>query len=285
MIVSEAFGSGNATRGQGASGERRYVVTGVVLPTDDEADVMDAVATAAPTTFGSLERKSIAIEQLTNDVWTATVSYASADASPPVGYSGYLTTFSTNGGTETVQLALATTSTSLVTGLTAPDVGNAINVDGDGNPQGVEIVVPRFEFGETHYVASATFPGSSNAGLVALHDATGKVNSATFRGFAAGSVLFLGASGAKRPAEGDWEITYQFAASPGATIGYPRYDAAGNADGTANVSKTGHQYLWFTFEKREHSASATTVSRARAAHVATVYASTAFTGAGGFMPQ
>ena len=285
MIVAEAFGSGNLSSGRNASGERRYVVTGVDLAGDDEGDVRDAVAAVAPDTFDGLKRRTIAVEQLANDVWTAVVSYSPIEASPPVNHADWVTQFSTNGSTETVQLALAQTGTSLVTALAAPDFGRNINVDLDGNPQGVEIVVPRFEFSETHYVPSSTFPGSGNAGILALHNATGKTNSGTFRGFSAQSVLFLGASGAKRPAEGDWEITYSFSASPNATLSFPRYDAAGAADGNATVAKNGHDYVWFWHERREDATAGATVSRARAAYVSRVYETTAFTGAGGFMPQ
>jgi len=45
---------------------------------------------------------------------------------------------------------------------------------------------------------------------------TGRVNQAAFKGFAAGEVLFLGASGSKR-GDGDWEITFNYAASPNVT--------------------------------------------------------------------
>jgi len=59
-------------------------------------------------------------------------------------------------------------------------------------------------------------PDVTPAYKTTLFALTGTVNSGAFEGFAAGEVLFLGASGSKRGEE-DWEITYRFAASPNAT--------------------------------------------------------------------
>ena len=62
------------------------------------------------------------------------------------------------------------------------------------------------------------------------------------KGFAAGEVLFLGASGSQR-GEDDWEITFRFAASPnvtGLTIG----DIEG-------IDKKGWEYLWVRYADAE----------------------------------
>lgn len=286
MNVTEAFGSGTLSAGNNRRGEKRYVVFGVDLTSgDDETDIIGAVKDAAPATFDGMARRSIQVEQLSNDIWTATVEYSPSELLPPPEFSGYLTSFSTTGQTENVQLALSQTKTSLVTSLAAPDFGNNINVDGDNTPQGVDIVVPKFEWSETHYIANSVIPGSGNAWLALIHNATGKTNLATFRGFAAGAVLFMGANGAKRPEQDDWEVTFSFVASPGVTLTLPRYDQAGAADGTVNVTKGGHEYVWFYNRRREDETAAATVTRAEAVYVATVYGSIAFTGAGGFMPQ
>ena len=75
-----------------------------------------------------------------------------------------------------------------------------------------------------------------------LFGLTGRVNNAGFKGFAAGEVLFLGASGSQRGEE-DWEITYRFAASPnvaGLTIG----DITG-------INKKGWEYIWVRYADAE----------------------------------
>lgn len=286
MNVTEAFGSGTLSSGNNRRGEKRYVVFGVDLTSgDDESDIITAVETEAPTTFDGMARRSVQVEQVANDIWTATVEYSPSELLPPPEYAGYLTSFSTTGQTENVQLALSQTATSLVTAFAAPDFGRNINVDGDNTPQGVDIVVPKFEWSETHYIQNAIIPGSGNTWLELIHRSTGKTNASTFRGFAAGAVLFMGANGAKRPEQDDWEVTFSFIASPGVTLTLPNYDQSGAADGTVNVTKGGHEYVWFYNRRREDTTAAATVTRAEAVYVATVYGSTDFTGINGFMPQ
>lgn len=286
LTVVEAFGSGTLSSGSNRRGEKKYIVLGVDLTSgDDETDIIAAVKTQAAATFDGMALRSVQVEQVSNEIWTGTVEYSPSELLPPPEFSGYLTSFSTVGQTENVQLALTQGRHSLVTSQAAPDFGNNVNVDGDGIPQGVDIVVPKFEWSETHYIANAVIPGTNNAWLELIHNATGKTNSGTFRGFAAGSVLFMGASGAKRPEQDDWEVTFSFIASPGVTLSLPNYDQAGAPDGTVSVDKGGHQYVWFFNRRQEDTTAAATVTRAEAAYVATVYGSVAFTGGGGFMPQ
>ena len=63
------------------------------------------------------------------------------------------------------------------------------------NVEGVDIAIPVYNFSETHYKSAASV---STSYRLALFRVTGTVNSSSFRGFAAGEVLFLGASGSRR---------------------------------------------------------------------------------------
>jgi hypothetical protein len=286
MTVVEAFGSGTLSSGSNRRGEKKYIIFGVDLTSgDDETDIIGAVKLQAPATFDGMALRGIQVEQVSNEIWTGTVEYSPSELLPPPEYGDYLTSFSTMGQTENVQLALSQTRTSLVTAQAAPDFGNNINVDGDGIPQGVDIVVPKFEWSETHYIANSVIPGVANAWLQLIHNATGKTNSGAFRNFAPNSVLFLGANGAKRPEQDDWEVTFSFLAAPGVTLSLPAYEQDGTADDPVSVAKGGHEYIWFFNRRQEDTTAAATVTRAEAAYVATVYGSVAFTGAGGFMPQ
>lgn len=277
MNVVEAFGSGTLSTGSNRRGEKRYVVFDVDLTSgDDETDIVAAVQGQAPTTFDGMALRSIQVEQVANDIWTGTVEYTPSELLPPPEFSGYLTTFSTTGQTENVQVALTQGSHSLINGETAPDFGESINVDGDGIPRGVDIVVPKFEWSETHYLANSVVPGTNNAWLEAIHNATGTTNNATFRGFAAGSVLFLGASGAKRPEQDDWEVTFSFVASPGVNLSLTSYNPDGTSYGSVTVAKGGHQYIWFWNRQSQDETANATVTRAAAAYVATVYGTSNF---------
>jgi len=91
---------------------------------------------------------------------------------------------------------------------------------------------------------------------------TGRVNDGTFKGFAAGECLFLGATGSKR-GSGDWEITYRFAASPNATN-----LTLGDITG---INKKGFEYLWVRYEDVEDTTAKALVKRATAVYVEKVY--------------
>jgi hypothetical protein len=96
----------------------------------------------------------------------------------------------------------------------------------------------------------------------ALFALTGSVNNAAFRGFAAGEVLFLGASGSQR-GQDDWEITFRFAASPnvtGLTVG-----------SITNIDKRGWDYLWVRYADMEDTTAKALVKRPVAVYVEQVY--------------
>jgi hypothetical protein len=97
------------------------------------------------------------------------------------------------------------------------------------------------------------------------------VNNAAFKGFAAGEVLFLGASGSKRGEE-DWEITFRFAASP---------NRANFQVGPITVaSKKGWKYLWVRYADAEDATAKVLVKRSVAAYVEKVYPEGNFAGLG-----
>ena len=71
---------------------------------------------------------------------------------------------------------------------------------------------------------------------------TGKVNSSSFKGFDAGEVLFLGASGTRRGTGSKdlWEITFKFAVSP---------NTKNLKVGDISVgSKKGWEYMWVKYQ-------------------------------------
>jgi hypothetical protein len=142
--------------------------------------------------------------------------------------------FETGGGSTNITTSLETVQAKRVGTATPIDCKKAINWDGT-NVNGVDIVTPNFTFSETHALPEADVSAEYK---IELFKATGKVNDDDFKGFAAGEVLFLGASGSKR-ADGPWEITYRFATSEnktGLTVG-----------DITEIDKKGWEYLWTYF--------------------------------------
>jgi hypothetical protein len=134
--------------------------------------------------------------------------------------------------------------------------------------EGVDITVPVYHFSETHYFDDAVVTGAYKATLFLL---TGTVNNAGFKGFSAGEVLFLGASGSKRGKE-PWEVSFKFAASPNVT-GLSVGDITG-------IAKKGWEYLWVRYNDQEDTVAKVLVKRPVAAYVEQVYGYGNFAGLG-----
>lgn len=190
-----------------------------------------------------------------------------------IGDSTY--SFDTTGGTARITHSLDITDCYAAEGATvdAATFDGAIGVRSSGNGQreieGVEIRIPVYKWTETHYLAAAAVDQAYKVTLCGL---TGKVNAATFRGFAAGEVLFGGAQGSERGDGTDWEISFQFEASPNVT---------GLAIGSiTGIAKGGWQYLWALTEHQVDGTSNLLVPKVIAVYVQDVYQSGDFTGLG-----
>lgn len=238
----------------------RYWVTGET----DEFVVQSTLEAQTPTTIAGLVRTNVRIEPTGPGMWDGEITYGLPDENeiPQQGQPTF--SFDTGGGTQHITQSLATVATFAAVGVTAPNFKGAIGVTAD-NVEGVDIVVPVYQFSETHVLPDATVTDAYKTALMLM---TGRVNSDVFRSFAVGSVLFLGAAGAKR-GDGDWEITFRFAVSPnlGAiTIG----DITG-------ISKKGWEYLWARYEDTEDAGAQSIVKRPVAAYVERVYLELPFT--------
>lgn len=244
--IFEAFDSGKSVDGITSTYEMRFIVTG----TDDEVEVLAAVGGTAPTSWYSMRRMQIEAEPLGNGIWQVVVPYE--------GKNETVYTFETGGATAHITQSLGTTRYA-PSGSTAPDFYGAIGVNGD-SVDGVDITIPVFNFTETY-----RFPGSTVSGAykMTLFNLTGKVNNATFRGLAAGEVLFMGASGTKTGID-DWEIAFKFAASPNVS-------SLAIGGGITVTAKPGWDYLWVRFADAEDTAAKALVKRPVAAYVEKVY--------------
>ena len=95
----------------------------------------------------------------------------------------------------------------------APDYGDAINVNIDGDTEGTDIVMPMFDFAETHFFKDKEITQAFKRKLANL---TGKVNNSPFRGWSIGEVLLTGVEGSKNGMDKDdlWSLTFNFSVSP-----------------------------------------------------------------------
>lgn len=245
--VWEKFGSRESTAGDTPSIDLLYVIQG----TSDDLVAKNALATASPVLYDGLRRSSWHVEQIGVDLWNGSVRYDKIETSE----SSF--SFDTGGGSQHITQSLNTVGSYVADGQ-SPNFYGAIGVTHD-SVEGVDITVPIYNFSETHYFDPSLITGAYKATLFSL---TGKVNGGAFRGFAAGEVLFLGASGSQRGAD-KWEITYRFAASPNVTN-----LQIGQING---VNKKGWEYLWVRYADSEDTNAKMLVKKPIAAYVEQVY--------------
>ena len=168
-------------------------------------------------------------------------------------------TFDTGGGTKHLNQSYETDG---IYPNDALDFNGAIEVDNEGNVNGVDVTMPVLNFTETHTMRGSQVTTNYKKILAGL---TGSVNRSSFRGFESGEVLFLGASGTKRSkkASTPWEITFRFAVSP---------NEAGFSVGDIKVTrKYGWDYLWVRYADKVAESGKNMVKKPVAAYVEQVY--------------
>lgn len=261
--VEEAYGERDETinaKGDVTEVEIPYLVFGV-------ADESAALAAARPKvkTVGGMTLESIeVVERINGDTWKVKAVYEADDGgeSPETDTGDEDQTtfaFDTGGGTMHLNQSIKTDGR-YPNG--APDFGGAIEVDNEGNVNGVDVTMPVLNFTETHVMAGSRVSTSYKKTIAAL---TGTVNRSSFRGFSAGEVLFLGASGTKRSKKSSapWEITFRFAVSP---------NKSGFKVGDIQVSrKYGWDYLWVRYTDKVAEGGKNVVKKPVAAYVEQVY--------------
>lgn len=232
---------------------------------DEDAALAAARTKAKSKNVTGMTLESVEVEERVNaTTWRVKAEYASSDSSGGDDGGGdeedsFSTSFDTGGGTMHLNQSLGTTAKAPND---APDFGGAIGVDGDGNVAGVDVTMPVFSFEETHTLSGTVVTDGWKKKVAAI---TGTVNKAAFRGFAAGEVLFLGASGSKRSkkASANWEITFRFAVSAN--------QAQLKIGDLTIANKRGWDYLWVSYKTAVAANGKSLVKKPSAAYVEKVY--------------
>lgn len=235
--------------------ERTWLVRGSNDPIVCRAALDDGPV--AINVYDSMNIKSISRERNGDEGWLFTASYD--NVTPEVG--GYTISIDTSGGQILQTYGYAQTAFP-ATGQTATDYGFALDVQ-DGKPQGVERVIPALKYSIRAKIATEYLGASVIAYSKLVARLTGSVNDAPMFGgeFAAGELLFIGASGeliAENP-----QLTFNFLASENVsalTIGE-----------ITGINKKGHEFMWFDFRQAKDGTTNRNTSLARAAYVGRVY--------------
>lgn len=251
ITVTEKFQSRDVVRGINPSAQLNFAIQG----TDDYDLALTNLASTAPTAFDGLPRQNYGVEPIAPQIWLGFARYGK-QTTQETGVKQYQ--FDTGGGTQHITQSLSTVQRYGRTGFAAPNFLGAIGVS-QGSVEGVDIVVPVYNFSEVNYESDSQVDTAYKHTLFAL---TGRVNNDSWNGYAAGEVLFMGAAGSMR-AGGDWEITYRFAASP---------NLSGlNVGDITGIAKQGWQYMWVQYIDEEDTTAQSMIKRPWSVHIEQVY--------------
>lgn len=232
--------------------------------TTDEEVARAAFQTGIPYSFEGLIIDNLDTECIGGDFWRATATYKSlstalvdgglgdpgnpppepgAEGGPPeYGLTEALGSefaFDISGVSEHITQSKSTRSKTKRGGGVAADNKQAIGVTADGEVKGCDRISPYLEYSVTITVGFITLTY-----LNLLYSLVGKVNNATFNGFAAGEVLLIGVSGQSKDTA-KYTITFKFACRPNEND----IDICGDA--SLVVDKDGWQYLWVAYKNVE----------------------------------
>lgn len=226
---------------------------------NNDSDFIQAYAVAATPYIighrrGTLFRQDLRVTPRGFETWEVEVPYSGARKES----GNYALSFDTTGGTLHITNSLQTVNRYTAAGAVeaAPDMGGAIGVRGD-QIDGVDITIPALKIVATftHPRGIVTLPTIKN-----LARWTGKTNSTPFLTFAAGEVLFLGATG-NEGSDVETSVAYSFAMSQNITG-----QTLGNVTG---IAKKGWEHAWIWYE--DAVVGAAPVKRPRWVYVERVY--------------
>jgi len=231
-------------------------------------DVTAPATAVCPVHARTLLRSNVRWSNAGFQLWDLYVDYEdpqAIDDKQQLDTGDYKFSFSTTGGTARILTSLETVNSYAPAfwGV-APDFKQAIGVTRDGDVQGVDIVVPALKFSLSYRQPLAVI---TDAYVRTLEVMTGTVNNGTFRGRAAGEVLFAGADGSQGT-NSDPTIDYQFIRLPNIanqTIG-----------DIVNIAKKGHEYLWVLFQERDDGSGKYVAKQPLAVYIERVYLETDF---------
>lgn len=253
-----------------------FVHTFVVLGTDDSNAATQAVANEVPASYAAADGQTLIRHRYVTrptgpDSWEIEVHYGPEEdrrsISPP-DPGEWRFDFDTTGATQKITQSLQTIADYEADPADpAPDLKQAIGWDGK-KVNGVEIVVPKLSFG---IVAAYTATTITMGWMKTLAANTGRTNNATWLGFAAGEVLYLGAVG------NGYIQTLAGTRSKPIEV-HHKFEASANLTGLAvgdmtGIAKKGFEYLWVRYKDKESGDATNIVPVPTHAYVERVYES------------
>lgn len=238
------------------SATKHYVLTGTTV----EAVALALAVGYSAAMYQGLYRSDVKLKQAGPDLWYVEVPYGPPQKKKPED-GDFSWSFDTTGGTKHLTHALDHVADYQPAGKGAIDHNDAIGVNEDGDVEGVDVIDHAFKWTESRRLLLADYGWAYSA---ILDDMTGAVNNAEFRGKAAKTVLFAGATGGQSQKDPLFlDVIYNFT--------YSR-SASGLTIGTiTGIAKAGHDYLWVRYETADGGAAKKLTQTPRQVDVERVY--------------
>jgi len=222
----------------------------------DTADLYALTNLPAIDGHRALYRGSVRVKELSNKrngTWLVTAEYLGPTAlqqededNPQPDVQLVSIGFSVGGQSRLMTHSLETISSHLNPSILYPatptDFQNQINVV-NGSPEGAEINPPSMAESTLPIVQRVRTSLITNAWIASIENATGHTNNATFRGRAAGEILFWGLRGTYKPDEEFTDLTWEFLVAKNKT------QTVGVFPG---IAKKGWEFAWVYSEEREN---------------------------------
>lgn len=266
----EAYISRSGKAGDSPEADEKYQAISATTRTDAIAAVL-AIAPAQMIFSGFILDREHATATETEShagLWDVTVHYSPWKA-PEDGDWSY--SFDFTGGHQHITVAREHIADRVDAGETEANWlhGGLINVDKDGQPKGVDIVVPQAKFSLKFFRAASDITTAYKRTLLRT---IGKCNDAAFHGAEKGELLFVGCTGTlSRRNPGCYEICYQWSFEENVT----NFQVGGTYNGLPILPtfdlKEGWWYYWIESESIVSPAGGRKVSKVKAAHMERVY--------------
>lgn len=257
VTITQRFNVEDGDNGNTGTVNQYFLAEG----SDDYADVVAALGDI-PLVVDGLPRQRIRREHVGGGFWYLTAEYSAVDQSTAPVQPGEQprTEFDTTGGDRVLRTHATLRGGYAGPGLsTAADYGDAINVV-DGVPNGVEVETGGGVLTITQVITPAQ---ASNTYVRKLMTYAKKVvNAATFKGFAAYEVRFMGARITTR-GDGDLDLTRVFQVAQNVS--------SGSYAGVSGIDKRGHEYIWAAIERQADATALTVVPRVLGVYVHELY--------------
>lgn len=233
----------------------------------DDREAEAALQAILPIVFRGLPLRTWRYDPAGADNWTATANYHARERPEPPEMGDVTFACDTTGGTTHVTQAISQTTYGPSGKLATDPFEGAIGVGRNRAVEGVGITIPALKFQLTYNMPNTML---TLGYVLILYELTGGLNAKTFKGFAPGELLFLGATATQRTTANpsglliSSQIGYHFAASKNKTdipIG-----------STITVTrKRGHDYLWVQYKDVDNDGIKELVPNPDFASVAVVY--------------